>query len=75
MSRLLKLWLLVVRAVLRNKARVFHQIHDRVLTQFILNNKGDLFPKQYVDALNQFADNLDPMPVAMSKAIIAQELL
>jgi aarF domain-containing kinase len=75
MSRLLKLWLLVVRVVLRNKARIFHPINDRELTHFIRNNKGDLFPKQYIDALNQFADNLDPMPVAMSKSIIAQELL
>jgi len=41
----------------------------------IVATRGDLFPKQYVDALNQFADNLDPMPVSMSKAIITQELL
>jgi aarF domain-containing kinase len=41
----------------------------------IISTRQDLFPKQYTDALSGFTDNLDPLPSAMVKAVIKNELL
>ncbi|CAB9500401.1 protein kinase UbiB [Seminavis robusta] len=46
-----------------------------VKTAQIISARQDLFPKQYIDALSGFADNLDPMPTALARAVIAKELL
>jgi len=41
----------------------------------IIATRGDLFPRPYIDKLKEFSDNVDPMDVAMVRAIITQELL
>mmetsp|Transcript_28369 Transcript_28369/g.56783 ORF Transcript_28369/g.56783 Transcript_28369/m.56783 type:complete len:610 (+) Transcript_28369:52-1881(+) len=46
-----------------------------VKTAQIISSREDLFPKQYTDALAGFTDDLDPMPGALVKAVIVQELL
>lgn len=46
-----------------------------VKTAQIISSRQDLFPKQYTDALSGFADNLDPMPASLAKAVVKQELL
>jgi len=46
-----------------------------VKTAQIISSRQDLFPKQYTDALSVFADNLDPMPASLAKAVVKQELL
>lgn len=46
-----------------------------VKTAQIISARQDLFPKQYTDALSGFSDNLDPMPTAMARAVVAKELL
>ena len=46
-----------------------------VKTAQIISSRQDLFPKQYTEALSGFADNLDPMPASLAKAVVKQELL
>jgi len=46
-----------------------------VKTAQIISARQDLFPKQYTDALSCFTDNVDPMPTALAKAVVAKELL
>ena len=46
-----------------------------VKTAQIIASRQDLFPKQYTDALSGFTDNIDPMPTALAKAVVQQELL
>jgi aarF domain-containing kinase len=46
-----------------------------VKTAQIISTRQDLFPKQYTDALSDFTDNVDPMPVSLVKAVIQKELL
>lgn len=46
-----------------------------VKTAQIISSRGDLFPKQYTEALSVFTDNVDPMDGALAKAVVVQELL
>jgi aarF domain-containing kinase len=46
-----------------------------IKTAQIISSRGDLFPKQYTEALSDFTDNVDPMETSLVKAIIQQELL
>jgi predicted unusual protein kinase regulating ubiquinone biosynthesis (AarF/ABC1/UbiB family) len=46
-----------------------------VKTAQIISARQDLFPKQYTDALSMFTDNVDPIPTAMARAVVAKELL
>jgi len=46
-----------------------------VKTAQIIASRGDLFPKQYTEALSCFTDSMDPMPSSLVKAIIEKELL
>jgi len=46
-----------------------------VKTAQIISSRQDLFPPEYTDALSIFTDNVDPMPVALVKAVITSELL
>jgi hypothetical protein len=46
-----------------------------VKTAQIISSRQDLFPSQYTEALSVFADNLDPMPASLARAIVKQELL
>lgn len=46
-----------------------------VKTAQIIASRQDLFPKQYTEALSGFTDQIDPMPVALVKAVVQQELL
>jgi hypothetical protein len=46
-----------------------------VKTAQIIASRRDLFPMQYTDALSNFTDNVDPLPVELIKAVITKELL
>lgn len=46
-----------------------------VKTAQIIASRRDLFPKEYTEALSDFTDNVDPLPVNLIKAVIAKELL
>jgi len=46
-----------------------------VKTAQIIASRRDLFPVQYTDALSNFTDNVDPLPVELIKAVISKELL
>lgn len=46
-----------------------------VKTAQIISSRQDLFPEEYTEALSGFTDNLDPMPVALAKAVVEAELL
>lgn len=46
-----------------------------VKTAQIIASRGDLFPKQYTEALSGFTDDLDPMPCTLVKAVVGKELL
>ena len=46
-----------------------------VKTAQIIASRRDLFPPEYTDALNDFTDNVDPLPVDLIKAVVTKELL
>lgn len=46
-----------------------------VKTAQIIASRKDLFPEQYTEALSNFTDNVDPLPVDLIKAVIEKELL
>jgi len=46
-----------------------------VKTGQIIAARVDLFPKQYTDALSGLTDDFDPMPAALVRKVIEQELL
>ena len=46
-----------------------------VKTAQIIASRRDLFPVQYTDALSNFTDSVDPLPVELIKAVISKELL
>ncbi|KAL9188984.1 hypothetical protein ACHAXT_011474 [Thalassiosira profunda] len=46
-----------------------------VKTAQIIASRQDLFPPEYTDALSDFTDNVDPLPVELIKAVVAKELL
>jgi len=46
-----------------------------VKTAQIIASRRDLFPPEYTDALNNFTDNVDPLPVELIKTVVSQELL
>lgn len=41
----------------------------------IVGTRRDLFPREYIDALSAFTDNVDPLPIDVVKAVIEKELL
>lgn len=41
----------------------------------IIASRGDLFPAEYTETLSAFTDNVDPLPVALIKAVVVKELL
>jgi len=41
----------------------------------IIASRQDLFPREYTDALSDFTDNVDPLPVDLIKAVVSKELL
>ena len=41
----------------------------------IIASRQDLFPRQYTEALSGLTDLLDPMDIALVRAVVAQELL
>jgi len=46
-----------------------------VKTAQIIASRQDLFPPEYTEALSNFTDNVDPLPVELLKAVVAQDLL
>jgi len=46
-----------------------------VKTAQIIASRQDLFPAEYTDALSDFTDNVDPLPVSLIKAVVVKELL
>mmetsp|Transcript_7549 Transcript_7549/g.16460 ORF Transcript_7549/g.16460 Transcript_7549/m.16460 type:complete len:617 (-) Transcript_7549:71-1921(-) len=46
-----------------------------VKTAQIIASRRDLFPPEYTEALSNFTDNVDPLPVELIKAVVAKELL
>jgi len=46
-----------------------------VKTAQIIASRRDLFPEEYTTALSNFTDNVDPLPVDLLKAVVAQDLL
>jgi len=46
-----------------------------VKTAQIIASRQDLFPPEYTEALSDFTDNVDPLPVELIKAVVAKELL
>lgn len=46
-----------------------------VKTAQIIASRRDLFPPEYTEALSDFTDNVDPLPVALMKAVVEKELL
>ncbi|KAL7496043.1 hypothetical protein ACHAWT_004341 [Skeletonema menzelii] len=46
-----------------------------VKTAQIIASRKDLFPEEYTEALSDFTDNVDPLPVDLIKAVIEKELL
>ena len=46
-----------------------------VKTAQIIASRRDLFPPEYTDALNNFTDNVDPLPVELIKTVVSKELL
>lgn len=50
-------------------------VHGYVKTAQIISSRQDLFPAEYTEALSDFTDNVDPMPGALARAVIASELL
>jgi len=46
-----------------------------VKTAQIIASRQDLFPPEYVEALSDFMDNVDPLPVELIKAVVSKELL
>lgn len=46
-----------------------------VKTAQIIASRRDLFPSQYTEALSDFTDNVDPLPVSLIKAVVVKELL
>ncbi len=46
-----------------------------VKTAQIIASRRDLFPSQYTEALSDFTDNVDPLPVSLIKEVIKLELL
>ena len=41
----------------------------------IIASRQDLFPRQYTEALSGLTDLLDPMDIALVRAVVTQELL
>lgn len=46
-----------------------------VKTAQIIASRKDLFPEEYTEALSDFTDNVDPLPVDLIKAVVEKELL
>jgi len=46
-----------------------------IKTAQIIAARQDLFPPEYTEALSNFMDNVDPLPVDLIKAVVAKELL
>ncbi len=46
-----------------------------VKTAQIIASRKDLFPEEYTEALSDFTDNVDPLPVELIKAVVEKELL
>ncbi|KAL7537658.1 hypothetical protein ACHAWF_005865 [Thalassiosira exigua] len=46
-----------------------------VKTAQIIASRRDLFPPEYTEALSDFTDNVDPLPVELIKAVVEKELL
>lgn len=46
-----------------------------VKTAQIIATRRDLFPEEYTEALSDFTDNVDPLPVDLIKAVVEKELL
>ena len=46
-----------------------------VKTAQIIASRRDLFPEEYTEALSDFTDNVDPLPVDLIKAVVENELL
>lgn len=46
-----------------------------VKTAQIIASRQDLFPEEYTEALSDFTDNVDPLPVDLIKAVVEKELL
>eukprot|EP00578_Thalassiosira_sp_NH16_P006495 CAMPEP_0181126250 /NCGR_PEP_ID=MMETSP1071-20121207/27518_1 /TAXON_ID=35127 /ORGANISM="Thalassiosira sp., Strain NH16" /LENGTH=624 /DNA_ID=CAMNT_0023211817 /DNA_START=132 /DNA_END=2006 /DNA_ORIENTATION=+ len=46
-----------------------------VKTAQIIASRQDLFPPEYTEALSNFTDNVDPLPVDLIKAVVSKELL
>mmetsp|Transcript_19412 Transcript_19412/g.40956 ORF Transcript_19412/g.40956 Transcript_19412/m.40956 type:complete len:615 (-) Transcript_19412:86-1930(-) len=46
-----------------------------VKTAQIIASRQDLFPPEYTEALSDFTDNVDPLPVELLKAVIEKDLL
>lgn len=46
-----------------------------VKTAQIIASRRDLFPPEYTEALSNFTDNVDPLPVDLIKAVVTKELL
>lgn len=46
-----------------------------VKTAQIIASRQDLFPAEYTEALSDFTDNVDPLPVSLIKAVVVKELL
>lgn len=46
-----------------------------VKTAQIIASRKDLFPEEYTEALSDFTDNVDPLPVNLIRAVVEKELL
>ncbi len=46
-----------------------------VKTAQIIASRKDLFPEEYTEALSDFTDNVDPLPVDLIRAVVEKELL
>jgi len=46
-----------------------------IKTAQIIASRQDLFPKEYTEALSDFTDNVDPIPVELARAVVEKELL
>jgi len=41
----------------------------------IISSRKDMFPSQYTEALDEFFDDVDPMPTELVRAVVSKELL